>query len=454
LRHAALVCEPADDRAGVRDRTGDDRDDDRDRNDDDDVARNRRVRALCRTLGLSRTVEDQAIDQRWTDSQILDRVVERGRGSDVRVTGGHRTLDDPQQYRDAVVEGLAARIMGTEPQGMAREAVAGSWADFHRGYLRRVGQSVTGLSDTEVVTRALTTSDMPITAGATVNVVVRRTYDAAVSPIAQVFGTPELPDFRPQMEALVDWTTLAVGKVNEMGEFKSSYVTETGETITLYTIGGLSGLSRQLWLNASTALATIGSIGTAYGRRLAADVSDRMVNFITQATLGGPTLSDSNPFFYAGRGNIAELHINDLDTIVETAMDARAAASKRRGAGSVMIGVAPRIWIVPSEFEGDALRAIAAVNATTTQDVNPLANKLDVVAEPRLTSTTTSYLVAPPAALDGLVRVSLAGAPGPFVESRWGFEVDAVQFKIRLDFGLGAVEWRSWTRLDHSEESP
>jgi hypothetical protein len=35
-------------------------------------------------------------------------------------------------------------------------------------------------------------------------------------------------------------------------------------------------------------------------------------------------------------------------------------------------------------------------------------------------------------------------------ESRWGFEVDAVQFKIRLDLALGFVEWRSWTRLDHA----
>jgi hypothetical protein len=42
------------------------------------------------------------------------------------------------------------------------------------------------------------------------------------------------------------------------------------------------------------------------------------------------------------------------------------------------------------------------------------------------------------------------GAPGPATELRWGFEVDAVQFKIRLDIGFGWVEWRSWTRLDHT----
>jgi hypothetical protein len=238
FRHVALVTEPADDRSGIRSQDDDDdRDRDDDHRDDDDRDRNRRVRGLCRTLGLSRQVEDEAIDRRWSDSQILDRVVARGRGSDIRV-GGQRTLDDPQQYRDALVEGLAARIVGAEPQGMARDAVAGSWAELHRRHLRRSGQSVTGLSDVEVLQRALSTSDMPIIAGAAVNIAIRRTYDAAVSPILGVFGTRELPDFRPQIEALVDWTTLAVSKVNELGEFRSSYVTESGETVSLYTVGG------------------------------------------------------------------------------------------------------------------------------------------------------------------------------------------------------------------------
>ena len=62
-----------------------------------------------------------------------------------------------------------------------------------------------------------------------------------------VFGTPRSAGLPPeQVEALVDWTTLAVGKVGEMGEFRSTYVTESGETISLYTIGGITGVSRQL----------------------------------------------------------------------------------------------------------------------------------------------------------------------------------------------------------------
>lgn len=93
---------------------------------------------------------------------------------------------------------------------------------------------------------------------------------------------------------------------------------------------------------------------------------------------------------------------------------------------------------------------MATINPNASADVNPLAGKLEVVVEPRLTVATKSYLVCAPATLEGAVRVSLSGAPGPTTESRWGFEVDAVQFKIRLDVGFGWLDWKSWTRLDHA----
>ena len=119
-----------------------------------------------------------------------------------------------------------------------------------------------------------------------------------------------------------------------------------------------------------------------------------------------------------------------------------------------MIGVMPSIWIVAPEFEPTAIRALAQVAAVEVANVNPLAGRLQIMSEPRLDDEDTSYLVAPPAAMDGAVRVSLSGAPGPTTECRWGFEVDAVQFKIRLDFGLGWIEWRRWTRLDHAPVTP
>jgi hypothetical protein len=442
LRHAALVAEPADSRAGIRSND----DDDDDRRSSGNAGGNAHIRALCRSLGLSRDMEDRAIDEQWDDDAIMRTVRSRSR-IDVSTTG---SFDDPAFHRTAMVDSLVTRMIGSEPQGAARELAALSWPELHRRHLRAAGHSVAGLSDTEVITRALSTSDMPIIAGTAVNVVIRRTYDASVSPIAAMFGMRDLPDFRPVEVALVDWTTLGIGKVGELGEFKSSYVTESGERISLYTIGGITGVSRQLWINGAAAL---GNLSTAQGRRLAADVSDRMVAYLVQNNGAGPNMKDGDPVFSAapgGRGNVLPLDTTDVTTVIDGVLAARAAASKRQGAGSVMIGVAPTVWVVEPTFEPMAIRALAQVAAAEAANVNPLAGKLSILSEPRLADPDVSYLVAPPSAMDGAVRVSLSGQPGPQTEGRWGFEVDAVQYKIRLDFGLGWLEWRSWTRLDHA----
>ena len=453
LRHAALVSEPADPSAGIRsshddDREhGDDHDGDQDRDRRTDQQRDAQTRQLCRALGWGQDLIDRAVAERWDDQRIMDHT--RSRSAEIRITGRQDSFDNPDFFRRAAEGSLVCRMSGETPQGAVRELASLSWPDWHRRYLRQAGQSVSGLSDAEVIIRALSTSDLPIIAGAAVNVRIRQTYDAAVSPIAAVFGARDLPDFRPLTEVLVDWTPLRVDRVNQLGEFRSSYVTESGESYSLYTIGGITGVSRQLWINGAGA---IRNLSDAQGRRLAADTSDRMVAFLVQNSGAGPNMSDTAPVFSAapaGRGNVLTLINTDVATIIDSVLAARAAAARRVGAGNVMIGVTPTIWIVAPEFEPDAIRALAQVAAAEVANVNPLAGRLSIISEPRLTDEDTSYLVAPPASMDGAVRVSLAGAPGPQTESRWGFEVDAVQFKIRLDFGLGWLEWRSWTRLDH-----
>jgi hypothetical protein len=403
---------------------------------------------LCRTLGLSREIEERAIDDQWSDTEIMDRLIERGGGS-IRSTRQHVTLDDPQTFRRAAVDSLVCRMSGREPQGQARELASLSWPNFHRRVLRASGQSIAGLSDQEVIIRALSTSDLPLIAGEAYNLNMRRVYEASASPSAMLAGARSVPDFRLHTEVASDWTTLGVDKVNELGEIKSSFVSEDGQQYSVFTLAGITALSRQVYVNSA---GRFGSMSDAMGRRLAADVSDRRISFLEGTANAGPVMRDGHPVFYASRGNIATLDITSLEMIIMSALDARAAASKRKGAGDVMIGQAPTIWLVPPEFEGTALRAVANVAAVEAANVNPLAGRL--VSEPRLTSTTKSYLACVPAAFDGLVQVSMDGAPGPYTESRWGFEVDALQLKIRTDLGFGFVEWRSWTRLDHTAVTP
>ncbi|WP_273281112.1 HK97 family phage prohead protease [Pseudooceanicola atlanticus] len=363
----------------------------------------------------------------------------------IRTTGHNATTtDDPANLRRAMTEAITGHLTGERPtEGAARDLAGFDWQEMQAEYLRRSGHRITGF---ESMTRALGTSDLPLIAGDAVGISVRRSYEAAASPIVATMGSRTLPDFRPVTEAMVDWTTLSVDKVSEQGEFKHSYVDETGETYRLFTIGGITDISRYAYINGGGALA---NMSQAQGRRLAADVADRAVAYLEQATHAGPTMADGNPVFHASRGNIEELDTVSVNTVIDSLLAARSAMPKRKGKGDVMIGRTPSLWLVPTEFEPTAIRALASVTAAEAGNVNPLAGRLTIVTEPRLTDAATSYLIADPATMDGFVRGSLAGQPGPMTESRWGFEVDAIQFKIRLDLALAFLEWRGWTRLDH-----
>ena len=178
------------------------------------------------------------------------------------------------------------------------------------------------------------------------------------------------------------------------------------------------------------------------------------VAHIVQNALAGPSMTDTNPVFFAARGNIASLDTTDITTVIDGVLAERSKMAKRKGSGDVMIGATPRYWLVPSDFEPTAIRALATIAAFQAENVNPLSGKLELIMEPRLEDADTSYLVASPAAMEGAVQASLAGQPGPFTDSRWGWEKDAVEFKVREDLGFGWPEWRSWTRLDHAPATP
>lgn len=445
LHEVSFVSVPLDPNARIRSMPDDNL------NIDDRVTRNRSRRTLCRSLGLPQAFEDEALDSPWDDAEFNRRALEQvaARTSTNVQTRQHNseTLDNPEVYRRAAAGALQSFITGTAAEGPATQLTALGWEGFHRDICRRNGFTTTGMDTAEIIARALTTSDMPMIAAPALNQSMRRTYEALLSPAGQLFAPRTIRDFNPHKEVLIDWTTLKMDKVGQLGEFKSAYVDESGESYQLFTIGGITGVSRQLWINGAGALA---NLSQQLGRRLAADVNDRRVAHITQGALAGPTMADGDPVFDAGRGNVGSLLTTSVATVITGVLQARASMPKRKGAGDVMVGVSPRFWLVPSEFEETAIKALASIQASTSSEVNALAGKLEIITEPRLTSTTTSYLAVEPTAMDGAVQASLAGAPGPHTESRWGFTTDAVEFKIRLDLGFGWPEWRSWTRLDHA----
>ena len=104
--------------------------------------------------------------------------------------------------------------------------------------------------------------------------------------------------------------------------------------------------------------------------------------------------------------------------------------------------------IVPSALETTAEQYVTQTNIIYTKpsDFNPFANKLQVLAEPRLdaNSTTAWYLAGDPGQIDTIEYAYLEGNEGVYLESRIGFDVDGLELKARLDFAAKAIDWRGF----------
>lgn len=357
------------------------------------------------------------------------------------------SLDNPAVLRTALSGFYDAINRGAAPEG----AAAGLFAQGERAVAERLcrnaGIETLGLTDAEVMRRAATTGDFAIAAGATFGLAMRREMEAAASPIAALFGRDTVSTFNAEVRGMVDWTTLAIADRLESGHYSHSYISESGEEVKVAVLGGITSRSYELGINAGGRL---GNEGVQFGKRLTAEIADRQVTFVEQASAAGPTMKDGKTVFHASRGNVGTLTL-DGSTEIAQLMKARSDMAARKGAGNVMIGQYPTHWLVHRDFEETALRLLSSVLASAVGDVNVLAGRLKVVVEPRLTNPAKSWLVVEPARMDGAVRVFLQGQEAPFTDSRIDFETDAVQFKIRHPFGLGWLEWRSWTRLDHVE---
>lgn len=405
---------------------------------------------VCRAAGVADNIRE-ALRQSPADDTERMRLalasVERSQPT-VRTVRSHNdaTLDNPAVLRNAVIEFYDTVNRGEAPTGAAAEVFAQGERALAERLCRNAGINTLGLSDAEVMRRAATTSDFPVIAGGTFNLAMRREMEAAAAPIAGLFGRDTVSSFNAETRAQADWTTLAIADRLENGHYKHSFVHESGETVSVAVIGGITSKSYELTINAGSRL---GNDGVQFGKRMAAEIADRQVAFVEQASHAGPTMSDGKAVFDASRNN-AKTFTLDGSTEISQLMALRSDMAKRKGAGDVMIGVYPTHWLVHSDFEEAALKLLAAVQASAVADVNPLAGKLQVVVEPRLSDPNKSWLIADPAKMGGAVRVFLSGQEAPFTDSRINFETDALQFKIRQAFGLGWLEWRSWTRLDHT----
>jgi len=346
------------------------------------------------------------------------------------------TGDDGKKQRVAYDIGFKLSDEGKPYRGMRMLDVA-------RAYLNARGFRVTSMAPMEVASLALglraglhTTSDFPNILADLPNKILRQAYLEAPQTFGPIVRNTTLADFKPaRLLQLGEGPALL--SVGEHGEFTEGTMGESKETYQLGTWGRKFSITRQALVNDDTD--AFSRVPMAFGRQARNKESDLVWAEIT----ANANMGDGVALFHATHANLS----GTSDAISVAAIGAgRAALRKQVGIDGVsLMNLNPLYLIVPAAKETIADQFVSTnLLASQSSSVNPFAGKLTVIAEPRLdvNSAVSWYLAADPAQIDIIVLATLEGSGGPMVDSRIGFDVDGMEFKIRHDIAAKVVDFR------------
>lgn len=225
-------------------------------------------------------------------------------------------------------------------------------------------------------------------------------------------------------------------EVPEGAEYQSATVGERGETIQLATYGKKFAITRQAIINDD--LNAFTRIPQRMGR-----AAHRTVGNLVYAILNdNPNMSDGVALFHASHGNL----LTAASALAVASIDAaRAAMAKQKDSDSIAtaLNIRPKHLLVPVELEGTARVMLESeFDPAKTQRVpNHVRGIASLVSDARLSGT--NWFMAADANMQDTIEVAyLNGNSSPVLEQKDGWNVDGVEFKVRLDAGVKALDFR------------
>lgn len=337
---------------------------------------------------------------------------------------------------EAMADGLLARMQAGHVPSHGREYASMRLDDMAR--LTNGGNYASRRPGATMFGGAMGDDDFRSALAIASNKVLLDSYEASESQIKKASRQVSAPDFRPINTVRVSGG-VELGKVRENGEFTAGVINDAGEAFAVETFGKIFALTRQALVNDD--LGSFEQSSRMFGQGAALTEARLFAGLLEMNAGAGPTLSDNRTLFHADHGNRPA---SGGALSVETLSAARVAMRRQKGLSNEAIQVQPALLVVPPELETTAQKLVAEITAASVDEVNPFTDTLAVLVDAHLTSATRWYLAAKPGRPDGLQHAYLDGATGPQVFTREGFEVDATEFKVRLDFGCGFVDHRAW----------
>ena len=383
---------------------------------------------LLAHLGSNKT----PINGGWSTPDAMDGISARS----ISNGSGSRLPDFRAAAVDALLERSGIRVVKPHPisADLRRTSIIG----MAERILSMHGKSCAGMSKSEVIKAAMQTEDFPHLLSDLTGKAMRTGYNAAPATHAGWTGEREVSNFKKQTLAMLSEAP-GLEQVPEGGEYRFGAYAESAETFTVKTYGKMVRFTRQALINDELgALTSIPNTQGAAARRLEADL-------VYSKLISNPAMSDGLALFHAGHHNLAAV---GAVLSVESLGASRAAMRKQKGInGNEHIDPQPRYLLVPVTLE---TKAEALLNSTVDPSRNNNSEnpewirRLTLVADPRLDgdSEASWYLATEPSQMEGIVRAYLEGEQRPFLEEKDGWNTDTKDYKVRLDVGVGVIDYR------------
>lgn len=339
------------------------------------------------------------------------------------------------KYRADVVDALSFRaglIAAPQNNGMMGHTLY----QLAHAALKRINYNMSGLDKMGIVAAAFThTSD---DFGKLLENVAYKSmmkgFDEAEETFQRWTSKGSLSDFK--IASRVDTGVFPdLDVVPEGGEYKYATMNDTGETVQLATYGKMFSITRQAIINDD--LSAFTRIPQKMGR-----AAPRTIGNLVYAILNNnPTMGDGKTLFHADHKNL----ITPAAGITTESVAAMATAMRKHKDGDAFLNVMAKYLLCGVEREHEAKKTLASEysvggdeNKTTP---NTVRNTLEVISDPRLAESPW-FTAADPGMHDTIEVQYLDGVETPHLEQQNGWNVDGVEFKVRLDAGVKALAYQ------------
>lgn len=419
------------------------------------AARQRQVdiRALFANFPAHRDLMDACLmDESVTPAQASQKLLDK------LAEGAAPLRDDPSvttvvDARDKFIAGVSNAILAR--RGIEKIEAGNEWAGASLGRICRAVLKRQGVANVDryegaqlaaKVFAGMSSSDFPLLLANTANKALRRAYETAPLTYTQWCAIGEVSDFKSNsLIQLGSFNSLSV--IPEGGEYKYGSFDEEAETIQAVTKGRALSLTRQMIINDDLGgfVRRASALGYAAARTVNEDAYAKLV--------ANPTMSDTGALFNATAVTTAGGHANLAGTpavisVASLAIGEKAMALQKDKGLKSTLNIRPNILLTPVGLKQVAYEVLTSTSDPGSSNSNKrnyaMSLALTPVSDAALdaASATAWYLLADPALVPVIEVAFLDGVQTPYTEETVDFFTDAVVMKVRLDYGVAAVDWR------------